>query len=87
MCNTVGVANNELYVTSITGSMVQGWFDISLLTSPGAGGNCLKGKCASVCKETGALYETKVVDGKTYAKIQLADVYYVFRCAINGEGC
>ena len=87
MCNTVGVAHTELYVTEIKGSMVHGWFDISLLTSPGAGGNCLNGKCASVCKSTYALYETKVVGGKTYAKIQLADVYYVFRCAINGEGC
>lgn len=87
MCNTVGVAHTELYVTEIKGSMVHGWFDISLLTSPGAGGNCLNGKCASVCNSTYALYETKVVGGKTYAKIQLADVYYVFRCAINGEGC
>lgn len=87
MCNTVGVAHTELYVTEIKGSMVHGWFDISLLTSPGAGGNCLNGRCASVCNSTYALYETKVVGGKTYAKIQLADVYYVFRCAINGEGC
>ena len=83
MCNTVGVAHTELYVTEIKGSMVHGWFDISLLTSPGAGGNCLKGNCASVCKNTYAQYETKVVGGKTYAKIQLADVYCVFRNAMG----
>ena len=93
-CDTIGTATTQLYVESITNltaanagkyGTVHGWLAISNIGSIGAGGNCVKGNCASVC--SGVSYNTRTSGGTTYVKVQLIDVYGVFNCAVNGKGC
>ena len=81
-CQTVGTATTEVYVVSISGSVVQAWLYEGHIGSVGAGGNCVRGNCASVCQTT--TFETKVIDGKTYVKVQLIDTNNVFRNAFSG---
>ena len=88
-CSTVGIAQKEMYVTEIKGSVVHGWFYEGNLESEGAGGDCVRGHCADDCKQRYKnSYQTMEVDGKKYVKIQIVDQDdYQFRCKINGVGC